>query len=45
MIKFLKRLFCKHEKVAPYRTDLVKQDNGTWKTQHYWKCKKCGKII
>lgn len=38
-------LFCDHRKVVHYRTDLVRQDDGSWKTVHKWKCKKCGKVI
>ena len=45
MINVLKRLFCKHEKVLPAETILVKHDDGSWKTEHKWKCIKCGKEI
>lgn len=45
MIKILNRLFCKHEKVLPVGTILVKQEDGSWKTEHKWKCRKCGKVI
>lgn len=45
MIKRLKRLFCKHDKVIPCGCDLVRQDDGSWKTEHKWKCRKCGKVI
>ena len=44
MIKILNRLF-KHEKVLPAGTILVKQEDGSWKTEHKWKCRKCGKVI
>ena len=45
MVKKIKQLFCDHRKVVHYRTDLVHQDDGSWKTVHKWKCKKCGKVI
>ena len=45
MVKKIKQLFCDHRKVVHYRTDLVRQDDGSWKTVHKWKCKKCGKVI
>ena len=45
MVKKIKQLFCDHRKVVHYRTDLVRQDDGSWRTAHKWKCKKCGKVI
>jgi RNase P subunit RPR2 len=45
MVKKIKQLFCDHRKVVHYRTDLVRQDDGSLKTVHKWKCKKCGKVI
>lgn len=45
MVKKIKPLFCGHRTVVHYRTDLVRQDDGSWKTVHKWKCKKCGKVI
>lgn len=45
MVKKIKQLFCDHRKVVHYRTDLVRQDDGSWKTVHKWKCRKCGKVI
>ena len=45
MVKKIKQLFCDHRKVVYYRTDLVRQDDGSLKTVHKWKCKKCGKVI
>lgn len=45
MFKVLKRLFCKHEKVEHCGTDLIRQNDGSWKTHHKWKCRKCGKVI
>ena len=45
MVKKIKQLFCDHRKVVHYRADLVRQDDGSWKTVHKWKCKKCGKVI
>ena len=45
MVKKIKQLFCGHRTVVHYRTDLVRQDDGSWKTVHKWKCKKCGKVI
>ena len=42
MINLLNRLFCKHEKILPAGTILVKQEDGSWKTEHKWKC---GKVI
>lgn len=44
MIRFFKRLFCKH-KYSYLSTDLVRQDDGSWITKHTWKCDKCGKKI
>ena len=34
MIKLLNRLLCNHEKVFLAGTILVKQDDGSWKTEH-----------
>lgn len=45
MVKKIKQLFCDHRKVVHYRTDLVRQDDGSWRTVHKWKCRKCGKVI
>ena len=45
MIKLLNRLLCNYEKVFLAGTILVKQDDGSWKTEHKWKCRKCGKEI
>ena len=45
MIKWLKRIICKHEKVIPCGSDLIRQDDGSWITVHRWKCRKCGKVI
>lgn len=45
IIKFLKRPFCKHEKLEYARTDLIRQDDGGFITSHIWKCKRCGKEI
>lgn len=43
--KLWKRLRCKHRHQEPVRTDLIKQDNGHWKTVHIWRCNDCGKIL
>lgn len=45
MIRFIKRLFCKHNRLVHLRTDLVKQNDGSWKTCHICKCRDCGKEI
>lgn len=45
MVKKIKQLFCDHRKVVHYRTDLARQDDGSWRTVHKWRCKKCGKVI
>lgn len=45
MWRVIKRLFCKHEHLMYLRADLVKQSDGSWITQHAWKCKDCGKEL
>lgn len=45
MFKWLKQLKCKHKKVIWLNCELVKVQGNEWKTQHYWKCEKCGKVI
>lgn len=45
MIKRIKRLFCKHKHTVHDHTDLVLQSDGSYKTEHHWKCRDCGKII
>lgn len=45
MIKFFKRLFCKHERAVYVRTDLIRQDDNSYVTAHVWKCRNCGKVI
>lgn len=40
---FIKRLFCKHDFRAYDGCDLIKGNDGIWKTKHKWKCRKCGK--
>lgn len=45
MIKLLLRSFCKHKRVYHLRTDLIRQNDGSFKTCHIWKCKRCGKEI
>ena len=34
MVKKIKQLFCDHRKVVHYRTDPVRQDDGSWRTVH-----------
>lgn len=43
-MKFLKRLFCKHEKQMPYQS-YMDGANGRYTVKHVWKCKNCGKVI
>lgn len=45
MIKKIKQLFCKHAAVSYAGSSLVRQDDGSWRTAHKWKCKKSGKVI
>ena len=45
MVRFMKRLLCKHKKVTHYKADLVLVYGNRWTTQHYWRCKDCGKIL
>ena len=45
MFKWLKQLFCKHEKTCYMKSELVKVNDGTYVTQHIHMCKKCGKMI
>lgn len=45
MVKVLSRLFCKHEKVIYCGSDLIRQEDASWKIEHKWKCRKCGKVI
>lgn len=41
----VKRLLCKHGKTEYVSTDLVRQDDGSFITEHMWRCKNCGKLI
>mgnify|MGYP007121411557 FL=1 len=41
----VKRLLCKHDKTEYVSTDLVRQNDGSFITEHMWKCKNCGKLI
>lgn len=43
-MRFLKKLFCKHEKQIPYQSYLD-GENGRYVVRHVWKCKNCGKVI
>ena len=43
MLKFIKRLFCKHEKTTYAGTYLEDVGNGIKETRHIWQCEKCGK--
>lgn len=45
ILKFIKRLLCKHEKLEYARTDLIKQNDVSYITSHVWKCKNCGKEL
>ena len=45
MFKKIKQLFCKHERTVYANTDLVLQSDGSWITEHAWRCKNCGKVI
>lgn len=41
----IKRMLCKHEKTEYVSTDLVRQNDGSFITEHTWGCKDCGKLI
>lgn len=41
----VKRLLCKHDKTEYVSTDLVRQNDGSFITEHMWRCKNCGKLI
>ena len=43
-MKFLKRLFCKHEKQMLYQS-YMDGENGRYRVRHVWKCKNSGKVI
>lgn len=45
MLKIIQRLFCRHDHTVHDHTDLVRQEDGSFKTKHYWRCKSCGKVI
>lgn len=47
MIKLIQRLLCRHKHKIVYRTDLVRMPTAgnQWTTQHYWKCRDCGKVM
>ena len=45
MFKFLKQLLCRHEKTVWDHTDLLLQQGNRYKSQHFWKCVRCGKVF
>lgn len=42
-MRFLKRLFCKHNKTIHVGDYLEKCGEGRYVTRHIWRCKDCGK--
>ena len=44
-MEIVKRLLCKHDKTEYVSTDLVRQNDGSFITEHTWRCKDCGKLI
>lgn len=45
MMKMIKRLFCRHKRTTHLYTYLERQKDGSWITNHVWKCMDCGKKI
>lgn len=45
MLGFIRQLFCKHKHVIHAYTLYGKGLDGHYRGTHYWKCKRCGKII
>ena len=41
----IKRMLCKHDKTEYVRTDLVRQNDGSFITKHTWRCENCRKLI
>ena len=44
LIKWIKRIFCKHDFREYAGCDLEMQKDGHWRTVHKWRCRKCGKL-
>ena len=44
-MSIIKRLLCKHEKTEYVSIDLTRQNDGSFITEHTWRCKDCGKLI
>lgn len=41
----IKRIFCRHKKTVHAYALLELQEDGSFKTVHYWQCIDCGKVI
>lgn len=41
----IKKILCKHRKTEYVSTVLVRQNDGSFITEHTWRCKGCGKLI